>query len=192
MRRPEVVGEREVSRLEHLRQSLIDARGTAGEAEIAEYEAEREWLLDRIGDQIRRQRASDALLERLRAEIEEREAAAAEEEQRARRRPGPATAATQHELQQWDASQLSAADRSEPAPQAAEPDAAPAETEWFTPDVATPEGLRPLTGAEIRAVGDRIRATQAEATAVEDEDAAATAWQPRDDDVADAGWEREA
>ena len=68
-RRPRV-HEYDVADLQQRLQDLLAARGAATEDEIARYEADREQLLDLIGDQFREQRDYDASRRRLRAQIE--------------------------------------------------------------------------------------------------------------------------
>lgn len=68
-RRPRV-HETDVAALQQRLQNLLSTRGAATEDEIARYEADRERLLDLIGDQIREQRDYDASRRRLRAQIE--------------------------------------------------------------------------------------------------------------------------
>ncbi|WFG44159.1 hypothetical protein [Pseudonocardia alni] len=55
---------------------------------------------------------------------------------------------------------------------------------WFTPDDTADDGVRPLTDAELRRMGDLVRATQAEAVAdriTDDERPPARAPEPDDD-----------
>lgn len=68
-RRPGV-HEADVAALQQRLQNLLSTRGAASEDEIARYEADRERLLDLIGDQFREQRDYDASRRRLRAQIE--------------------------------------------------------------------------------------------------------------------------
>ncbi|SFN30134.1 hypothetical protein SAMN05216207_101227 [Pseudonocardia ammonioxydans] len=68
-RRPRV-HESDVADLQQRLQELLSARGAASEEEIARYEADRERVLDLIGDQLREQRDYDASRRRLRAQIE--------------------------------------------------------------------------------------------------------------------------
>ena len=64
------VHESDVADLQQRLRELLAARGAVSEEEIARYEAERERLLDLIGDQFREQRDYDESRRRLRAQIE--------------------------------------------------------------------------------------------------------------------------
>jgi hypothetical protein len=68
--RPPRVHESDVAALQQRLQELLAARGAASEDAIARYEADRERVLDLLGDQIREQRDYDESIRRLRAQIE--------------------------------------------------------------------------------------------------------------------------
>ncbi|MFE7200679.1 hypothetical protein ACFU8R_10430 [Pseudonocardia alni] len=70
MSRPPRVHESDVAALQQRLQELLAARGAASEHAIARYEADRERVLDLLGDQIREQRDYDESMRRLRAQIE--------------------------------------------------------------------------------------------------------------------------
>lgn len=184
-RRPRV-HDADVEALErHLRALL--ATGEVSADEVARYEADRERLLDLIGDQMREQREYDDAMRRLRVEMET--AAAAD----GRDTGGDGAAHRAHlderGLVDTDPERQAEFGRVEAMVNAPyrdtitdlddrdrardEAPAAPIGGTWFTPDDTTEDGVRPLTEDELRRIGDLVRATQAEAVAgrIADDDA---------------------
>lgn len=194
MTRRDAVYPRDVAALESRLQQLLAAWGGADEAQIADYEARREWVLDRIGDQIRDQRRYDERLRDPRAEHRrhdlaaygrhahlaaipglERDDAEAPNGAPYRREAGTAYAAVDQRLDEIDDALRTDTDAERyrwHADEAGDRERVLTEGPatfiggmWFTPDDDAPGGVRPLTEAELRRITDQVRATQADALA---------------------------
>ncbi|MBC3190930.1 hypothetical protein H7X46_07625 [Pseudonocardia sp. C8] len=224
-RRPHVDAA-EVRALEERLRALLAARGSIPEEVIASWEADREQLLDRIGDQLREQRAHDIARARLRAELDSpprREAAdgwaagGLEDTHHAHLdalarvdepvgddalagRVGPVVDEAGRGFDPADTSEHALRADSDPSAEVVERgdqervrDGGPVEPVggmWFTLDQAAPGGMRPLSEAELRALTDRVRATQAEALAQELDPAPPRPPDRGHEAADDAGWDR--
>ncbi|MCM3846326.1 hypothetical protein ND486_08990 [Pseudonocardia sp. DR1-2] len=178
MRRRPQITESEVVALEERLRTLLAARtaGALNDDEIARYEADRDRLLDLIGDQMREQREYDGALRRLRAEMEQQSgddgwfseghdaAHQARPDAIAHVDDDPTDdrAATEMELRRVE-DMINAPYRAAATEAKYADDRDPTGGMWFTPDDTAPGGVRPLTDTEIRRVSGLVRATQADA-----------------------------
>ncbi|GAA1849971.1 hypothetical protein WHI96_26395 [Pseudonocardia tropica] len=178
MRRRPQVTESDVVALEERLRALLAARaaGALNDDEIARYEADRDRLLDLIGDQMREQREYDDAMRRLRAEMEQQadpdgwftgghdaahqahlDAVAHVDDD-----PNDDRAATELELRRVE-DMVNDPYRDAAIEAKGADDRDSAGGMWFTPDETAPGGVRPLTDTEMRRVSGLVRATQADA-----------------------------
>lgn len=202
MRRGPQITESDVVALEERLRTLLAARtaGALNDVEIARYEADRDRLLDLIGDQMREQREYDDAMRRLRAEMEQQAGdngwftgghdAAHQAHLDATAHVDDDRAATKMELRRVE-NMINAPYRAATIDAKDVDDRDSMGGMWFTPDETATGGVRPLTDTEMRRVSDLVRATQAEAVADDldhpDPPAAARA---SDSAAADGGWNR--
>ncbi|RZT88791.1 hypothetical protein EV383_5738 [Pseudonocardia sediminis] len=180
MRQRPQVTESDVVALEERLRALLTARtaGAVHDDEIARYEADRDRLLDLIGDQMREQREYDGAMRRLRAEMEQQadpdgwftgghdaaHQAHLDATAHVHDDPDDDRTATEMDLRRVE-DMINAPYRDAAIEAKYADDHDSTGGMWFTPDETAPGGVRPLTDTEMRRVSDLVRATQAEAVA---------------------------
>jgi len=206
MRRRPQITESNVVALEERLRALLAARAAGGlnDDEIARYEADRDRLLDLIGDQMREQREYDDALCRLRAEMQQQvgdDGWFSEGHDAAHQAhldaiahvddaPDDDLAVTDMELRRVE-DMINAPHRDAATEAKYTDDRDPTDGMRFTPDDTAPGGVRPLTDTEMRRVSGLVRATQAKAVTDDlDHRDPPAAGQPTDGAADDGGWGR--